>query len=441
MGGKISAIIPDSIADELGIEPGDTLLAINDQPVNDLIDLNYFEDEEYLELTVEKTDGEVWVCEVDKFADEVLGFEFAANVFDGIRHCANHCLFCFVDQLHPDPRASLLLKDDDYRMSFLEGNFITCTNLTEDDYLRIGELRLSPLYVSVHTVDPLLRQFLLGQKKPAEILLTLQKLIAMGCRIHTQIVLCPGINDGCYLSETLDSLANLGLAKNKINSGLGGVLSVAVVPVGLTRFQQNAQLRLLTRAEAGALIDDIEARQKQYLSQLGSRFVFAADELYLKAGRPFPAAAAYEDFPQIENGVGMAAQFIERWQAVRQSVPQTPAQDKIAVITGKNGQPVLADMIQEIKDISHSDLTIVEVANTFFGDTVTATGLLTGSCLIKAVEKNVYQRLLIPSNMLKFDEDIFLDDISVDQVAEKLGATVQIVAPNPADLLKAIYHI
>ena len=228
MGGKIAGIVPGSIAEEIGIEPGDTLVAINDNPVNDLIDYNYYEDGEYLELTIEKANGELWLCSVDKYEDEQIGLIFAANVFDRIRSCANHCLFCFIDQLQPNPRPSLLLKDDDYRMSFMEGNFITCTNLREEDYQRIAQMRLSPLYISVHTVDPLLRQQMMGRKKPAEILLTLQRLISMGCRLHTQIVLCPDINDGEHLEKTLDSLANLALDSNRLlETPEGGVLSIA----------------------------------------------------------------------------------------------------------------------------------------------------------------------------------------------------------------------
>ena len=234
---KISAIIPGSIAEQIGIEPGDILIAINDHQINDLIDYNYYADDEYLEIHIAKADGENWLCEIEKYADEELGIVFAASVFDGIRSCHNQCLFCFINQLHPKPRPSLLVKDDDYRMSFLAGNFITCTNLTEEDYQRIGQLHISPLYVSVHTVDPLLRQKLLGSKKSAEIMLALQRLISLGCRIHTQIVLCPDINDGKKLDESIESLTKLAIDSDSLSLG-GGVLSVAVIPVGLTRYQK-----------------------------------------------------------------------------------------------------------------------------------------------------------------------------------------------------------
>lgn len=440
MGGKIAGIVPGSIAEEIGIEPGDTLVAINDNPINDLIDYNYYEDGEYLELTIEKANGELWLCSVDKYEDEQIGLIFTANVFDRIRSCANHCLFCFIDQLQPHPRPSLLLKDDDYRMSFMEGNFITCTNLREEDYQRIAKMKLSPLYISVHTVDPLLRQKMLGRKKPAEILLTLQRLISMGCRLHTQIVLCPGINDGEHLAKTLDSLANLALdTRRSIETPEGGVLSIAVVPVGITKYQTNPQLRLFTPQEAGKLIDDIEARQELYRQKVGSRLVFAADELYVKAGRPFPPADNYEDFAQIENGVGMAALYLKRWQDLRASIPHTPAAADTAVATGTNGAAVISSVIAEINRLSGSDIKLVTVPNTFYGETVTATGLITGTCILNAIAQKQYQRLLIPSNMLKFDEDIFLDDMTVGELESKLEIPIEIVGPQPADLVKALF--
>ena len=440
MGGKIAGIVPGSIAEEIGIEPGDTLVAINDNPINDLIDYNYYEDGEYLELTIEKANGELWLCSVDKYEDEQIGLIFTANVFDRIRSCANHCLFCFIDQLQPRPRPSLLLKDDDYRMSFMEGNFITCTNLREEDYQRIAKMKLSPLYISVHTVDPLLRQKMLGRKKPAEILLTLQRLISMGCRLHTQIVLCPGINDGEHLDRTLDSLANLALdTRRSLETPEGGVLSIAVVPVGITKYQTNPQLRLFTPQEAGKLIDDIEARQELYRQKVGSRLVFAADELYVKAGRPFPPAANYEDFAQIENGVGMAALYLKRWQDIRASIPHTPAAAGTAVATGTNGAAVISSVITEINRLSGSDIKLVTVPNTFYGETVTATGLITGTCILNAIAQKQYQRLLIPSNMLKFDEDIFLDDMTVGELESKLEIPIEIVGPQPADLVKALF--
>ncbi len=430
MGGKIVEVLADSIAEELGLEPGDELLAIDGEPVTDMIDYDYRCAEEFLLLSVRKPDGDVWDCEVEKYPEEDLGLVFAADVFDGIRPCRNHCLVCFIDQLQPEPRRSLLLRDDDYRMSFLEGNFITCTNLSDEDYRRIGEMRLSPLYISVHSVEPLLRQRLLGRRQPTEILLTLQRLISLGCTLHTQIVLCPDINDGEHLEKTVDALAAL----------YPGVASAAVVPVGLTRFCRNPELRLYTPAEAAAVIDLIEERQRRFCARLGEPFLFASDELYLRAGRPFPPAELYGDFPQLENGVGMAALFDQQWQKLRRSLPHYPVPDGSTICTGVSGAVVLRPVIDAINAMTHSHVKLLPVENRFYGPTVTATGLLTGSDLLAAVQPGEYRRILICSNMLKFDEDVFLDNMTVDQVAERLRMPVVIVDPEPGDLIAALFE-
>lgn len=433
MGGIISVVLPDSIAEELGLEPGDELLSINGEPLRDLIDYNFHSDEEYMQLTVRKADGEIWECEVEKYEDEDLGLSFSANVFDGIRRCANRCLFCFIDQLPPNPRPSLLVKDDDYRMSFLEGNYITCTNLREADFQRIAEQRLSPLYVSVHCIDPLLRQRLLGRKKPAEILLTLQRLIALGCSIHAQIVLCPGLNDGQALDDTLEALYNLAA-----RSGHPGVESVAIVPVGLTGYQKHAELRPFTQAEAAAVVENVEARQRLYYAQLGDNFVYAADELYLLAQRAFPPASAYGQFGQIEDGVGMAALFLSQWEELKQGLPAEPPAGKLALISGKSGSVVIRPVCEELQRRG-VDIELVVVPSRWFGGQVTVTGLVTGSDIVAAVPVGKYDRIHIPSNMLKFDADIFLDDMRVDELAQKLQTEVRISEPNPAALLCSIY--
>lgn len=429
MGGKISAVQEDSIGAELGIEPGDILLAINDEPVRDLIDYNFHSSDEYLELTIEKADGEVWVCEVDKYADEELGLAFTASVFDGIRPCGNRCLFCFIDQLHPQPRPTLLLKDDDFRMSFLSGNYITCTNMSDADYQRIAEQRLSPLYISVHSIDPQLRQKLLGRREPAEILLTMQRLIALGCRLHTQIVLCPGINDGAALDATLDALTAL----------RPGVVSIAVVPVGLTRFQRHKELRLFRAEEAAAVIDNIEARQSRCADGEGN-FVYASDEFYIRAGRDFPAAGVYGDFCQLENGVGMAALFRRQYQEARKlllsSAPD--AQERLGIITGQSGAVALDFLKAEFAAQGWHNISIVPLTNSFFGPTVTVSGLLTGSCLLQGVAPGSFDRLLLPASMLKFDRDIFLDDTTPEQISAQLGIELTLTECNAAALLQAI---
>ncbi|MBR5429651.1 MAG: DUF512 domain-containing protein [Firmicutes bacterium] len=429
MGGRIADVLPDSVAEEIGLEAGDVLLSINGQPVRDLIDYNYYSEDEFLELEVKRRDGEIWHCEVEKYADEDLGLVFEANVFDRVRTCRNHCIFCFVDQLQPSPRPSLKVKDDDYRMSFMEGSFITCTNLKEEDYRRIGELKLSPLYISVHTVDPQLRGYMLGRRRPTEILLTLQRLISLGVSIHAQVVLCPDINDGPVLEQTIDSLFNL----------YPGVRTLAIVPVGLTKFQKNPELRLFTPEEAGALIDLIEGRQRRCLDRCGQAFVYAADELYVKAGRPFPPAELYGDFSQIENGVGMASLFLDQWRSARALVPRQPAAGRVAIATGHNGAYVLAPVVEEINRISGSRVELIEVPNSFYGESITATGLLVGSTLAEALPRGVYSRLLLPVNMFKFDEDVFLDDMTAEELSTRLGCELRITESDPAALISAIF--
>ncbi len=435
MGGKISGVLPDSIAEELGIEAGDWLVSINDRPVRDVIDYNYWLDEDYLQLVVEKPDGEIWDCEVEKYPDEDLGLVFENAVFDQIRGCRNHCLFCFVDQLHPKPRPTLLLKDDDFRMSFLLGNYITCTNMSDADYQRIAEQRLSPLYISVHSVDPELRQRLLGTKGPAEILLTLQRLIALGCRLHTQIVLCPGINDGPALERTLDALTAL----------WPGVASVAVVPVGITKFQKHPELRQFAPLEAAGIIDTIERRQEAFraLDQdpLAGSFVYAADEFYIRAGRPFPLPERYGDFCQIDNGVGMAARFGQEYaEALRDfKIPREWEHEKIGIVTGLAGALALVPVISDLQQRCRCQITLLSVANTFFGETVTVSGLLTGACLLAAIPKGRYDRLLIPGTMLKAGQEIFLDDLTLAQVSQALQTPLQPVEVNGLELLRALF--
>ncbi|MEG1660889.1 MAG: DUF512 domain-containing protein, partial [Clostridiales bacterium] len=384
---------------------------------------------EYVELTVQFSDGETVIFEVEKEYDEPLGLMFAADVFDGIKNCANHCLFCFIDQLQPHPRSALLVKDDDYRMSFLEGNFITATNLRERDYQRIAQLRLSPLYVSVHATDPDLRKKLLGFPGDCPALPVLKRLIACGCQLHTQIVVCPDLNDGAALAKTIDDLQAL----------YPGVQSAAIVPVGLTKFQQNPRLRLYSPQEAAALIQWVETVQVQCHHKFGTNFVFAADELYVKAGMAFPPAAAYEEFAQIENGIGMAALFLADWAALAPTLPdQVFLPSKTALVTGVNGAAVLNPLGERLTALTQGALTMIVVENDFYGKDVTATGLLTGTCLLTAIPSGVYQRLLIPANMLKFETELFLDDLTVTEVAQKLNLEITVVPPQAAALMEAI---
>ncbi len=306
---EILTVEPDSIAAELGVQPGDRLLAVNGQPVGDLLDYLLEEPRETLSIEIERAGGELWDLEIEHDSDEPLGLGLP---HPEPRQCGNNCIFCFVHQLPRGLRRTLYVKDEDYRFSYLYGAYVTLTNLAEADLERILARRLSPLYVSVHATDNTLRQQLLGKQAPA-ILPLLRRLVAGGIELHTQVVVCPGINDGDQLARTCQELANLA----------PGVKSLAIVPVGLTGHRQRLpRLRPQTRQEARELVEWVEARQVELLARLGTRFLFAADELYLKAGRPFPELAAYEELAQLENGVGLIPRF--RAQAEEVLAAATP---------------------------------------------------------------------------------------------------------------------
>ncbi|MEG1501574.1 MAG: DUF512 domain-containing protein, partial [Clostridiales bacterium] len=338
MAGIIKEVIEGSIGEELELSSDDKLLSINGQEIMDIIDYRYYSAEEELDLEIEKADGQIWECSLEKDADEDLGLVFDAEIFDGIKICQNHCLFCFMDQLPPQHRSSLHLKDDDYRLSFLEGNFITGTNLKEKDIQRIIDLRLSPLYISIHVTDDQLRSSLIGNKRGA-ILPLLRVLIDNGIEIHGQIVLCPGINDGRILADTLADLEAL----------RPGMLSVAMVPVGLTKYQLNQDLRVYTQEEAAAIVDFVTQKQKQSLAASGSNFYFLGDEFYLLAKRPIADYETYEGFPQLENGVGMARLFLHQWQGLKADLPEkVDSKEKILLITGFSAQPILQSIMEDL---------------------------------------------------------------------------------------------
>jgi len=429
MSGIISAVVPGSPAALAGLEAGDTLLAVNGRQLTDLIDYQFAVSEEELTLTARKAAGESLQATLHKEAWEDLGLSFAAEVFDGIRSCRNHCLFCFIDQLQPAPRESLLLKDDDYRMSFLEGNFITGTNLSEADLQRIREMKLSPLYISVHATEAALRGHLLGLPKPAPVLPLLQQLIEGGAQVHTQIVLVPGLNSGAGLTRTVSELAALA----------PGVASIGIVPLGLTRYRSWPRLRLGTAWEASSLLLWLRRQQRKYVQLYGTRLVFAADEFYIRSGRPFPPARDYEEFAQLENGIGMAALFAAEWkQNLRGHQPHKRQWCKTGVVTGRAGAAVLKPLRPSLQRLTQGSAELLTVENRFYGPEVTVSGLLTGSDLIAALPKGLYERYIIPDSMLKHSSDIFLDDSTVEAVTDALQTPVTVAQSTAAGLLAAL---
>jgi putative radical SAM enzyme (TIGR03279 family) len=415
---EILTVESDSIAAELGVQPGDRLLSVNGEPVDDLLDFLLEEPRELLHLAIERAGGELWDLEIEHDSDEPLGLGLP---HPEPRQCGNNCIFCFVHQLPRGMRRTLYIKDEDYRFSYLYGAYVTLTNLTAADLRRILDKRLSPLYVSVHAADPALRQRLLGQKAP-DIMPLLRQLVEGGIELHTQVVVCPGINDGAQLEHTCHELAALA----------PGVKSLAIVPVGLTGHRQRLpELRPQTRQEACELIEWVEARQAELLGQLGTRFVFAADELYLKAGMPFPELAAYEELAQIENGIGLIPQF--RAQAEQVLAVAVPLElPPVSLVTGVSAAADLQAFAERLARSCRLDLRVHVVESRFFNGHVTVAGLLTGRDLLEQLAgESLGEVLLVPDVMLREGAELFLDDVSLDELAERLAVEVEVVVADP----------
>ena len=415
---RIDGVAPGSRAQRAGIAPGDLLLAINGTPVTDVLDYRFLETERRLSLALSRN-GVPYTAEVVKPQYDSLGLEFESYLMDRQRSCRNKCIFCFIDQLPKGMRPSLYFKDDDDRLSFLFGNYITLTNLDDREVDRILKLRISPINVSVHTMDPELRVRMMGNRFAGESLRYLTRLAEGGIRLNCQIVLCPGVNDGAALDRTLSELFRLG----------EGLLSVACVPVGVTRYREGLfPLEPFTPETAAAAVDQLERWGDRFLRERGSRTVFAADELYLMAGRDIPPVEFYEDFPQIENGVGMLRDLREEFDAALDELAaagelEPPAPRKVTVPTGECPAPFLETMLDGFREKCHNCVVdLVPVRNEFFGGGVNVTGLLTGRDLVGALRgRDLGDEVLIVSNMLKADEDIFLDDMTLAQLSEALG--------------------
>ncbi|NPV74389.1 MAG: DUF512 domain-containing protein [Pelotomaculum sp.] len=408
-----------SIAEECGLKAGDWIVAINGEPVRDLIDFRFLEAEEKLNIDVKKADGEEWVLEVEKDYDQSLGIEFGEMGFGRIKRCSNKCVFCFVDQMPSGLRRSVYVKDDDYRLSFWSGSFITLTNLGSKELERIVKQRLSPLYISVHATNPKLRAEMLGNPKAGLVMEQLRYLAAGGIEMHAQVVLCPGLNDGEELEKTIADLAGLWPAVN----------SLAVVPVGLTRFRKGLYaLRSFNPEEARRLVCWLGLKQEEYLLEMGSPFVFPSDEFYLLAGEPVPPAERYAGFPQAENGVGLTRLFLDEWKKTEKNLPGQAAPLKAVLITGVLGEKVLRPIVRRLNEIKNLEVSIKVIKNYFFGEQVTVAGLLTGRDLLNQIGPGeTGDVLLLPSVMLRKEGAVFLDGLTLKGLARRLKACVAAV--------------
>lgn len=407
----IAWVFPDSIAEEMGIEPGDHLLSIEGQLPKDYIDFVYLTSEEELEIVIQKPDGEVVFLEIERDPGEELGFQLDGIIYDELHECSNHCMFCFVHQMPEGLRRTLSIKDDDYRFSFLQGSFVTLTNLSQREIDRIKGLKLSPLYISVHTTNPALRQRMMGNKAAGRIMEILRELKEAGIEFHTQIVLCPGINDGDELRRSIEDLASL----------RPQLLSLAVVPVGLTRFREKLYpLMSFTPEQAQSVYELIRSYQERFAAE-DENFVYMSDEFYLLTEHDFPASDEYHGFPQLENGVGMSRLLLDEMVTLENELPERMIQPtRLLFVTGVLGAKVLAEPVARLRKVKDLTVDLLTVVNDFFGPAVTVAGLLTGQDLLRAVQgqgTDGYDLVVLPDVVLN-DDDLFIDGMTRGEFEE-----------------------
>lgn len=418
----ITKVLPDSIAVEIGFEPGDAIVAINGTRPRDLIDYQFLCADEVLELEVLDAKGKTHSVEIEKDYDEDLGLEFETALFDGLIQCNNRCPFCFIDQQPPGKRQSLYLKDDDYRLSFLYGSYLTLTNLTQKEWDRIEQMRLSPLYVSVHATEPDIRRRLLKNHRAGEIIEQLRWFQERRLQIHAQVVVCPGINDGIHLERTLLDLAQF------YKDDVPAVASAAVVPVGLTRFRpQEDELMPVSREKAEEVIRQVQELQEKFRQQLGSTFAWLADEWFLIARQELPPESHYEDYPQIGNGVGSIRQFLKQFEDIaseklprRVEIPRS-----FTWVVGNAVEKAFEPLVQQLNAVEGLEVTLVALRSDYWGQEISVTGLLTGRDLLEGLKgKDLGEAILLPSLMLKQGDTRFLDDMTVEELALELGTSI-----------------
>jgi putative radical SAM enzyme (TIGR03279 family) len=411
---KIRAIKPESTAEKLNIQPDDILIAINGSEINDTLDYFFYQADEEIEIVISRK-GEHLYCSIKKGYSDDLGLGFYEPPY---RRCGCNCIFCFIDQMHPEARPSLKIKDDDFRLSFLHGNFITLTNLSHKDFQRIIRQRLSPLYISVHTTDDKLRQQIMRYRKGFNILKALQFLAKHRIRIHTQIVLIPGWNDGEELKKTVYDLARF----------FPAVQSIAIVPVGLTKFRDGLpELTPVKSDIAEVVITDSEKWRESFKKRYGAGIVMLADEFFLLAKEEIPSAEYYEGFPQIENGVGMTRQLLDAWQERKQNFSTPPDFYSLTIVTAELISPIIRRIVREFQELYSLTARTLVVENEYLGKTVTVTGLLSAQDVIKAISFQKGSDIaLLPSNMFN-QEGLTIDDKTLQDIISSTGVQCKIV--------------
>ena len=434
-GHLIVEVLKNSIAEELDIEKGDVLLTINDTEIEDIFDYQYLMEDEYVEILIKKQNGEEWILEVDKEIDEDLGVKFENGLMSEYRSCRNKCIFCFIDQMPKGMRETLYFKDDDSRLSFLQGNYITLTNMSDKDINRIIRYNLGPINISVQSTNPELRCKMLNNRFAGEALKKIKTLYDAGIEMNGQIVLCKGVNDGNELKRSIEDLINY----------LPFMKSVSVVPAGLTKYRDGLfPLELFSKEDAKNVIDMIEKYQKECFEKYGLHFVHASDEWYILAERDFPKEDSYDGYIQLENGVGMmrllSDEFYEAYNKINESVE---LKRNISIATGALAYPLIKKLAKDISiKFPNIKVDVYKIRNEFFGETITVSGLITGCDLINQLkDKKLSDTLLLPCNMLRSGENVFLDDVTVDDVEKALQVKVNIVESSGKDFLDAIINV
>ena len=427
----VKSVEPGSIADELGIETGDKLISINHNVIEDVFDYHYYTNDEELLILIQKENGEEWELEIEKDYDEDLGIEFEQCLMDEYRSCRNKCMFCFIDQMPKGMRDTLYFKDDDSRLSFLQGNYITLTNMSDHDIQRIVDYHLEPINVSIHTTNPELRCKMLHNRFAGDALKKIQILYDGGITMNGQIVLCKGINDGEELERSIRDMTKW----------LPNLQSVSVVPVGLTKFRDGLYpLEPFTKEDAKEVLGIIHKWQKKIYEEYGIHFIHAGDEWYLLAEEELPEEERYDGYLQLENGVGMLRLLLNEFEEAYEPLAGDGREIHLSMATGKLAYPYLKEMLERLKaKYPNLNVNLFEIRNDFFGERITVAGLITGQDLIAQLKgQDLGDALLLPCSMLRSGEEVFLDDVTVTELSDALQVPIDIVKSSGQDFIEAV---
>ena len=427
----IASVDTDSIAEELELVPGDAIYTVNGQVMEDVFDYQFLINDEYIELEVIKENGEMWELEIEKDFDEDLGIHFDSSLMDNYRSCSNKCIFCFIDQLPKGMRETMYFKDDDSRLSFLQGNYITMTNMKDKDLDRIIKYRLEPINISVHTTDPDLRCKMLNNRFAGKIIDQLDKLYEGRIEMNAQIVLCKNVNDGDQFNKTVADLSRY----------MPYLKSVSVVPMGMTKYRDGlCHVEPFNKEDAKLLLTHVHMWQEKFLAEYGNHFIHAGDEWYIMAGEPFPEEDNYDGYIQLENGVGMMRLLIDEFREALNSVSGDDRKRHVSCVSGALASGYIRELIKEFNEkFPNVRVDVHCIKNEFFGESITVTGLLTGGDIINQLkDKDLGEELLMPINLLRSGENVLLDDITTVDIEKALQVPVDIIKSNGQDMMLKI---